>query len=117
MIKIENHLGTICISQEYFTNLVGHTTTGCFGVSGMAVSNTPQKLTSKFSKRENPNKGVRVRSVGDRLYIDIHIIVIFGMNISAIVKSIVNKVKYAVEEATGFEVAKVNVYVDSMKTE
>ena len=39
------------------------------------------------------------------------------MNISVIVKSIVNKVRYTVEQATNLDVAKVNVFVDSMKTE
>ncbi|WP_395588158.1 Asp23/Gls24 family envelope stress response protein [Pseudomonas syringae group genomosp. 7] len=45
-----------------------------------------------------------------------HIIVTYGLNISAIVKSIVNKVRYTVEEATGLEVRQLNVYVDGMKS-
>ena len=39
------------------------------------------------------------------------------MNISAIAQSIVNKVRYTIEEATGLTVKKVNVYVDEMKEE
>lgn len=46
-----------------------------------------------------------------------HIAVVYGMNIAAIVRSIVNKVRYTVEQATNLEVAKVNVFVDAMKTE
>ena len=46
-----------------------------------------------------------------------HIIVTYGLNIAAIVKSIVNKVRYTVEDATGLDVLKVNVYVDGMKAE
>lgn len=57
-----------------------------------------------------------MRKEGDGLAIDLHIIVTYGLNISAIVKSIVNKVRYTVEEATGFEVRKVNVFVDGMKS-
>ena len=49
------------------------------------------------------------------LVIDLHIAVTYGVNIAAIVKSIVNKVRYTVEEATGLQVAKVNVFVDDMK--
>ena len=41
----------------------------------------------------------------------------YGLNISAIVNSITNKVSYVVEEATGLKVSKVNVFVDGMKTE
>ena len=35
MIKFENHLGAIEISQDYFANLVGHAASECFGVAGM----------------------------------------------------------------------------------
>ena len=57
-----------------------------------------------------------VRAAGGRLVVDLHIAVTYGVNISAIVNSIINKVRYTVEEATGLEVAKVNVFVDSMKS-
>lgn len=117
MIKLENHLGVIEISQEYFANLVGHAASECFGVSGMANSTPTQGLRSVLSQQDFPDKGVRVRTVGGGLVIDLHIIVTYGVNISAIVKSIVGKVRYTVEEATGFSVAKVNVFVDGMKTE
>ena len=115
MIRLENHLGTIDISQEYFANLVGNTVTECFGVSGMANRSASQGLRSLITRKDAIDKGVRVRAVGKTLVIDLHIVVTYGVNISAIVKSIVNKVKYVVSEATGLEVARVNVYVDGMK--
>ena len=58
-----------------------------------------------------------MRSEGKQLIVDLHIAVIYGMNISAIAKSIVNKVRYTVEEATGLDVKRVNVFVDGMKAE
>ncbi|MBC8546159.1 Asp23/Gls24 family envelope stress response protein [Clostridiaceae bacterium NSJ-31] len=117
MVKLETHLGETNISQEYFANLVGHAASECFGVSGMAVTDATQGLRSIITKKEAPDQGVRVRILNGRLVVDLHIVVTYGVNISAIVKSIVNKVRYTVEEATGMEVARVNVYVDSMKTE
>lgn len=117
MIKIENHLGTIEISQEYFAKLVGYVAQECFGVAGMVFSNPSQGIRSVLSRKDVADKGVRVRSGNNCLAIDLHIAVTYGVNISAIVKSIVNKVRYTVEEATGFEVAKVNVFVDDMKAQ
>lgn len=58
-----------------------------------------------------------MRKDGEGLIVDLHIIVSYGVNISAICQSIVNKVRYTVEEATGLEVHAVNVYVDGMKNE
>ncbi|HPU58816.1 MAG TPA: Asp23/Gls24 family envelope stress response protein, partial [Candidatus Avimonas sp.] len=117
MIQIENHLGTIEISQDYFAYLVGNAASSCYGVAGMVKSGARQGIRSLISRRTYADDGVRVRSQGDKLIIDLHICVIFGVNISAIAKSIVNKVRYTVEQATGLEVKKVNVFVDGMKTE
>ena len=117
MIRIENHLGTIEISQEYFSYLVGQAASSCYGVAGMVKRGPKQGLRSVFSRRSYADEGIRVRSEGDKLVVDLHISVIYGMNISAIAKSIVNKVRYTVEEATGLDVKKVNVYIDGMKSE
>jgi len=117
MIQIENHLGTIEISQDYFAYLVGNAASSCYGVAGMVKSGARQGIRFLISRRTYADDGVRVRSQGDKLIIDLHICVIFGVNISAIAKSIVNKVRYTVEQATGLEVKKVNVFVDGMKTE
>lgn len=117
MLKLENHLGVIEISEEYFANLVGRAVSECFGVAGMVSSNTAQGIRSAIVKDDFTDKGVTVRSVGNNLIVDLHIAVTYGVNISAIVKSIVNKVRYTIEEATGLQVAKVNVFVDAMKTE
>ena len=115
MIKFENHLGSIEISQDYFANLVGHAASECFGVAGMVESTASQGLRYIMKKDEAQDKGVKVRTVAGGLVIDLHIAVTYGVNIAAIVKSIVNKVRYTVEEATGLQVAKVNVFVDDMK--
>ena len=117
MIRIDNHLGSIEISQEYFAYLIGNAVSSCYGVAGMVKSGTRQGLRSIFSKRTYADEGVHVRSDNDKLVVDIHISVIYGMNIAEISKSIINKVRYTVEEATGLAVKKVNVCIDSMKTE
>ena len=116
MFKIEKPQGTIEISNAFFSDLVAHAASECFGVAGMALSG-PRQGFRRFLGQEISDQGVRVRYQNNDLVIDLHIIVTYGINISAIVKSIVNKVSYAVEEATGLKVGKVNVFVDEMKTE
>ena len=59
-----------------------------------------------MKKDEAQDKGVKVRTVAGGLVIDLHIAVTYGVNIAAIVKSIVNKVRYTVEEATGLQAGK-----------
>lgn len=118
MIRIENYLGIIEISQGYFSKLIGNAVSSCFGVAGMANSNARQGIRSLFKRRKiYTDQGVVVRHDPDGLNVDLHIIVTYGLNISVIVKSIVSKVRYTVEEATGLKVSKVNVFVDAMKNE
>lgn len=116
MIKIENHLGAIEINDDFFSDLIGHTVTSCFGVAGMANSGASQGLRAFFFRRRSYlDQGVSVRAGGTDLTIDLHIFVTYGVNIAAIVDSITNKVRYTVEQATGLLVRKVNVYIDGMK--
>ena len=117
MIRIETRYGTIEVSQAYFSYLIGNAVSSCYGVAGMVRVGPKQGLRSIFSRRAFADDGVSVRNEGEKLVVDLHISVIYGMNISAIAQSIVNKVRYTVEEATGLSVRKVNVHVDGMKPE
>ncbi len=118
MIKTENHMGTIEITETYFANLIGNTVSSCFGVVGMAHSNARQQLRAFLKKGIIfPDQGVLVQKSSSGLLIELHIIVTYGLNINAICQSITNKVKYTVEEATGMKVAKIKVFVDGMKAE
>ena len=117
MIRIENPLGYIEISNEYFANLVGSAASSCFGVAGMSTSSTVQGIRSMLLASDLPDKGVNIRSREGKLEIDLHIVVTYGVNIAAIVKSIIHKVSYVVHDATGLIVSKVNVFVDGMKAE
>lgn len=116
LIKVENHLGSIDISNEYLTTLIGQTVTSCFGVVQMNAYGAKQGIRF-FLKKSNPiDKGVIIRQNKDKIIIDLHITVLYGVNISAVVDSIVNKVRYAVSEATELTVLKVNVFIDGMKS-
>ncbi len=118
MIQFENHLGVIDISKDYFVNLIGEAAVNCFGVAAMAPVNVRQGLLERVFRKEagDFSKGLRIRTKNQRLLIDLHIIVAYGTNIAAIVKSITHKVRYTVEDKTGFQVARVNVYIDGMRT-
>ena len=115
MIRIENHLGLIEVSNAYFAHMIGHAVSECFGVAGLVHRTPVQGIRSILAGKDVQDKGVRVRSVGKQLVIDLYIAVSYGVNIAAIVKSIKHKVSYTVEEACGMPVAEVNVFVADIK--
>ena len=116
MIRVENRLGTVEISNNFFAELVSHAASGCFGVAGMVASGASQGFR-QMAGAELTYKGVLVRAKDGALVVDLHIEVSYGVNISAVVRSIVSEVRYAVEDTTGFKVDCVNVFVDAMKSE
>lgn len=116
LMILETPNGIVDVSNEYYSTLIGHAVSSCYGVSGMAAGNAVQGIASFFG-RKKINHGVLVTSNGRELVVDLHIIVTYGVNIAEIVKSIIKKVRYIVEEATGLSVESVNVFVDGMKSE
>lgn len=118
VVIVENHLGTINISQQYLSTLIGGTVTNCFGVVDMNISNRKQGLMEIipiFKNKGFIDKGVEVKYIRGKLYINLHISVMYGVNVSTVVKSIMDKVRYVVEEEAGVSVSNVNVYVDNIK--
>ena len=69
-----------------------------------------------FVKKQSFERGISVRAGKDKLVVDLHITVLYGVNVGTVVKSIINKVKYVMEESTGISVERVNVYVDEIRT-
>ena len=115
MISYETMTGTISLSNEYLAKLIGNAVTSCFGVAGMVPNGNKQRFTSLLLRKETLDKGIIVRGNADVLNVELHIMVTYGMNINAIAKSIVHKVKYTVKQVTGIEVKKVTVMVDGIK--
>jgi uncharacterized alkaline shock family protein YloU len=114
MISYETKTGTITLGEDYLAKLIGNAASSCFGVAGMAPHGK-QKFRNIFSKKNYSEKGINITGDIDMINIDLHIIVAYGMNINAIAKSIVHKVKYVVAETTGIKVKKVTVKVDGIK--
>ncbi len=117
MVKIATELGMVSLSAEYFAALVGSAASECYGVKGMASRGTIEGVRSLLFGGNFPEKGVRVSESSGKLNIELHIKVVYGVNIAAIVESIANKVKYAVEQSSGLAVRAVDVYVDELEAE
>lgn len=113
MIKLQNPLGSICLGGNFFAELVSTAAQSCYGVKAMAPCG-PTELARNVLLDANPEKGVRVFRENGELCIELHIKVTYGVNIGAIVKSIIHKVKYAVEDATGLQVYRISVSVDDI---
>ena len=114
MIRRQNELGEIAVSNNVYTYIAGSAATNCFGVKGMAYRSMTDGLVHLL-RREAMSKGVKVTYNEDgTVSIELHIVVENGVNIATVCRSIMSEVKYVVTKNTGVEVREVNVCVDSV---
>ncbi len=114
MIAHDNENGKIIVSTNVYTDIAGTAATNCFGVKGMAARSVKDGVYHLLRK-ESASKGVHVEfHEDDTITISLHIIVDYGINLTAVCNSIISEVRYVVTNCTGTVVRDVNVYVDSL---
>lgn len=113
-VTTSNTYGKISISDEAIAKVAAHAALECYGIVEM-VPRTFMDSFSQLLKKETGGKGVKVVTSGDRIYIDIFVIIKFGVSISAVAESLKKVVKYKVEQFTGMIVDTVNVNILGVK--
>ena len=113
-VKTSNAYGKISISNEAIAKVVANASLECYGIVEMVASGLSDSLASLFNKK-NATKGVKVETSGDRIYIDVYVIIKFGISISAVADSLKDAIKYKVEKFTGMLVDTVNVNIVGVK--
>ena len=112
--QMHTDLGQVIIDEEVIATYAGINAIECFGIVGMASVNMKDGF-AQLLKRDNVSKGVHIKINDNKIYIDFHIIVSYGVNIATIADNIISNVKYKVEEFTGMSVKKVNVYIEGVR--
>ena len=112
--SMDTHLGSIQISNEVIAQYAGTVATECFGIVGMASVNVKDGLV-RILKKESVNHGIVVNANNTKLSLEFHVIVAYGVSILAVTENLIDSVKYKVEEFTGIEIKKINIYVDGVR--
>lgn len=112
---IDNQYGEIHVDNDVIAKYAGATAVECFGIVGMATISVKDGIV-KLLKKESLTQGINVTVDADnRLIIDFHVIVAYGVSISTVADNLVHNVKYKLEEFTGLKVGRINVYVEGVR--
>ena len=113
--RIDSGLGQIVIDTDVIATYAGSVAVECFGIVGMAAVNMKDGLV-RLLKKDSLTHGIHV-SVSDdnRIKLDFHIIVAYGVSISAVTDNLISNVKYKVEEFSGMPVDKINIYIEGVR--
>ena len=112
--RISNKMGEIQISPDVIALYAGTIAVECFGIVGMAAVSMKDGLV-ELLKKESLTHGINLEIKDNRISLDFHVIVAYGVSISAVADNLIESVKYRVEDFTGMEVEKINIFVEGVR--
>ncbi len=112
--SMNTHMGNIAIDNEVIAEYAGSIAMECFGIVGMAGINVRDGLV-KLLKMDSMTRGINVSIQNNKLTLNFHIIIAYGISILAVTDNLISNVKYKVEEFTGIEVEKINIFVEGVR--
>ena len=113
--SMSTDLGIITIDPEVIAKYAGSVAVECFGIVGMAAVSMKDGLV-KIIKKESLTKGIQVGiSDENKITLNFHVVVAYGVSISAVTDNLISNVKYKVEEFTGMSVDKINIYIEGVR--
>ena len=112
--RMNTEFGSILIDTDVIATYAGSVAVECFGIVGMATVNMKDGLV-KLLKKDSLKHGINVTLEDNKISLDFHVIVAYGVSISAVADNLSSNVKYKVEEFTGMEIKDINVFVEGVR--
>lgn len=112
--SMNTHMGNITIDNEVIAQYAGSVAMECFGIVGMAGINVKDGLV-KLLKMDSMTRGINVSVKNNKLVLNFHVIIAYGVSILAVSENLMSNVKYKVEEFTGLEIEKINIFVEGVR--
>ena len=113
--SMSTDLGIITIDPEVIGQYAGSVAVECFGIVGMAAVSMKDGLV-RLLKKESLTKGIQVSISDDnKITLNFHVIVSYGVSISAVTENLISNVKYKVEGFTCMTVDKINIYIEGVR--
>ena len=112
--RMNTGMGEITINTDVIATYAGSVAVECFGIVGMAAVNMKDGLV-KLLKKDSLKHGINVTLNENKISLDFHVIVAYGVSIRAVSDNLIANVKYKVEAFTGIEVENINILVDGVR--
>lgn len=112
--RMNTGMGEITINTDVIATYAGSVAVECFGIVGMAAVNMKDGLV-KLLKKDSLKHGINVTLNENKISLDFHVIVAYGVSIHAVSDNLIANVKYKVEAFTGIEVENINILVEGVR--
>ena len=92
---LNSDLGKIVIDTDVIATYAGSVAVECFGIVGMASISMKDGLV-KLLKKDSLKHGIHVKINDNKITLDFHVIVAYGVSIQAVSDNLMSNVKYRV---------------------
>lgn len=106
-------LGQVVIDPKVVESYASEVANSTPGIVGMAFVDARDGLV-KLLKREAAFKGIKITIENNKVTINYHLIIKFGVNVLSVQQNLLDSVKYKIEHYTGLQVEKVNMYIEGV---
>jgi len=106
-------IGSIHVSPRAIATIAYQSVLSSYGIVGMASKNIVDGIANALAK--DPTHGIEVHYDGQRIDIDIYIIIEYGTRIKSVAHSVANTVRYHVEKSLGLPINEINVHVQGLR--
>jgi uncharacterized alkaline shock family protein YloU len=106
--------GKIEVSARAIATIAARAASDCYGVVGLAPRHSGLRPVERLAPARAA-RGVEARFVDDHIIIEVWVILESGLRVIEVAHNIMVGVKYAVEEALGLRVARVNVNIQALR--
>ena len=106
--------GNLKVSNNCIADLAGYAALECYGVVGMADTDSTDGITRLLPVRRL-RKGIDVSLDGDTVVVGLHVVVEQGVNLASVCQNLVDTVKFNLKEIAEIEKSDVQVHIDGMR--
>ncbi len=106
--------GRVEISSEALATIAGAAAVRCYGIVGM-VSRGFRQGMQEILGQDALSQGVDVRLEGIDVFIDLYVIMCYGVKIAEVAASVMETVQYEVEKITGLHPVEINVNIKGVR--
>lgn len=114
-VNTSNVYGKISISDQVLAKVAAYAALECYGIVELVSRRFMDSIVELFKKKSSESKGIKVVTAGDRIFIDVYVIIKYGVSINAVAEALKEAVKYKVERFSGMIVDTVNVNIMGVK--
>ena len=114
MLSTKNSFGKINISDKAIALVASRTAQECYGVVGLEYVKFTDYIMMLIKNKKRV-RGIKIETVGSRIFIDVNVIIKYGVSFDAVANTLKSAIKYNVEYFSGMVVDTININIVGVK--